>query len=135
MDNDQIEMIIRAILSRPEFIRAVAAELNKFKSIGKPDKIDIYQAQRILKCSNRTVHTLRKLYPEIVEMFKSHGSHIAQALPRNCLGRRTLAQIRPLGSGTRRPNPLRTVFEIAVCFIMLDKTYNMATICIVYKAL
>lgn len=42
MDNDQIEMIIRAILSRPEFIRAVAAELNKFKSIGKPDKIDIY---------------------------------------------------------------------------------------------
>ena len=66
MDNDQIEMIIRAILSRPEFIRVVAAELNKFKSIGKPDKIDIYQAQRILKCSNRTVHTLRKLYPEIV---------------------------------------------------------------------
>ncbi len=44
MDNDQIEMIIRAILSRPEFIRAVAAELNNFKSIGKPDKIDIYQA-------------------------------------------------------------------------------------------
>lgn len=66
MDNDQIEMIIRAILSRPEFIRAVAAELNNFKSIGKPDKIDIYQAQRILKCSNRTVHVLRKLYPEIV---------------------------------------------------------------------
>ena len=62
MDNDQIEMIIRAILSRPEFIRAVAAELNKF------------------------------------EMFKSHGSHIAQALPRNCIGRRALAQIRPIGS-------------------------------------
>ena len=71
MDNDQIEMIIRSILSRPEFISAVAAELNKFKSIGKPDKIDIYQAQRILKCSNRTVHTLRKLCPEIV----SGGEH------------------------------------------------------------
>ena len=56
-------------------------------------------------------------------------------MPRNCLGRRTLAQIRPLGSGTRRPNSLRTVFEIAVRFITPDKTYNLAAICIVYKAL
>ena len=100
-------MIIRAILSRPEFIRAVAAELNNFKSIGKPDKIDIYQAQRILKCSNRTVHTLRKLYPEIV----SGGEHSHK--------------IRPLGSGARRPNSLRTVFEIAACFYnALQKIQN-----------
>ena len=67
-------------------------------------------------------------------MLKPHA-HIAQALPRNCLKRRALAQIRLLGSGTRRQNPLRTVFEATICFIMLDKTYKIADICIVYKAL
>lgn len=56
-------------------------------------------------------------------------------MPRNCLGRRTLAQIRALGSWTRRPNPLRTAFDITICFIMLCKTYKMADIYIVYKAL
>jgi len=69
-----VEKAISSLITPNDYINgglSLAAELNKFKSIGKPDKIDIYQAQRILKCSNRTVHTLRKLYPEIV----SGGEH------------------------------------------------------------